>query len=269
MPMNGRQSGEVDHISTLCYQCNAGPDLLQVKMEDGVATEVIPDFSLKGIHPADGKICVKAFGLIQKSYNPHRVLTPMKRTNPNKGKDEDPGFTRISWDEAYDIIAAKLNHVRAGGLLDKSGYPRVAATIGEAGIPAYHMGTLMAFLAAWGPVDYGIGAGQGIKCYHSEHFFGELWHRGYTVTADAPLCNYLIACGANTDASTGVVGVSRHADARTRGMKRIQVEPHLSVTGAGATQWLPISRKPMLHFFTRCCTCCCSNMISMNWMFPF
>lgn len=236
-------SGEVNYISTLCYQCNAGPDLLQVKMEDGVATEVVPDFSLKGIHPADGKICVKAFGLIQKSYNPHRVLTPMKRTNPKKGKDENPGFKRISWDEAYDIIAEKLNRVRAGGLLDESGYPRVAATIGEAGIPAYHMGTLMAFLAAWGPVDYGIGAGQGIKCYHSEHFFGELWHRGYTVTADTPLCNYLIACGANTDASTGVVGVSRHADARTRGMKRIQVEPHLSVTGASATQWLPIRPK--------------------------
>lgn len=241
--MKGSRSGGVNYISTLCYQCNAGPDLLQVKMEDGVATEVVPDFSLKGIHPADGKICVKAFGLIQKSYNPHRVLTPMKRTNPKKGKNENPGFKRISWDEAYDIIAEKLHRVRAGGLFDESGYPRVAASIGEAGIPAYHMGTLMAFLAAWGPVDYGIGAGQGIKCYHSEHFFGELWHRGYTVTADAPLCNYLIACGANTDASTGVVGVSRHADARTRGMKRIQVEPHLSVTGASATQWLPIRPK--------------------------
>ena len=241
--MKDSQSGEVEYVSTLCYQCNAGPDLLQVKMEDGVATEVIPEFGLKGIHPANGKVCVKAYGLVQKTYNPHRILTPMKRTNPKKGKNEEPGFKRISWDEAYDIITDKLKRVRAAGLFDRSGYPRVAASIGEAGIPAHHMGTLMAFFAAWGPIDYGIGAGQGIKCYHSEHFFGELWHRGYTVTADAPLCNYLIACGANTDASTGVVGVSRHADARARGMKRIQVEPHLSVTGASATQWLPVKPK--------------------------
>lgn len=231
------------YVPTFCYQCNAGPDLLRVKLEDGVATEVLPNFSLKGIHPADGRVCVKAFGLVEKTYNPHRVLSPMKRSNPKKGRHEDPGFVPISWDEAYDLIADKLNTIEKSGLFDDSGYPRTAVSIGEAGTPAYHMGTFMAFLAALGPVDYGIGAGQGIKCYHSEHFFGELWHRSYTVTADAPLCNYIISCGANTDASSGVVGVSRHANARSRGMKRIQVEPHLSVTGASATRWLPIKPK--------------------------
>jgi len=92
-------------ISTYCYQCVAGPDLLKVDIEDGVATGVRPNFSASDIHPAGGKICVKAFGLIQKTYNPNRILTPMRRTNAKKGRGEDPKFEPISWDEALDTIA--------------------------------------------------------------------------------------------------------------------------------------------------------------------
>ena len=79
-------------MPTYCYQCVAGPDLLTVKVVDGVATEVEPNFCAADVHPGGGKVCVKAFGLVQKTYNPNRVLTPMKRTNPMKGRDEDPGF---------------------------------------------------------------------------------------------------------------------------------------------------------------------------------
>ena len=105
------------------------------------------------------------------------------------------------------------------------------------------MGSFPAFLAAWGPVDMGFGSGQGVKCYHSEHLYGELWHRGFTVSPDTPLTNFLISCGANVEASGGVAGVWRHANARERGMKRVQVEPHLSVTGACSAEWVPIKPK--------------------------
>ena len=108
-------------VSTYCYQCVAGPDLLKVRIEDGVATEVAPNFDAAEVHPAGGKICVKAFGLVQKLYNPNRVLQPMKRTNPSKGRTEDPGFVPISWDEALDLVAEKLNVLRGRGLIDDSG----------------------------------------------------------------------------------------------------------------------------------------------------
>ena len=230
-------------VPTYCYQCVAGPDLLTVKVVDGVAAEVEPNFCASAIHPGGGTVCVKAYGLVQKTYNPNRVLTPMKRSNPKKGRDQDPGFVPISWDEAYALIAARLNAVRAAGLTDESGYPRVAASFGGAGTPQSYMGTLPAFLAAWGPIDMGFGSGQGVKCYHSEHLYGEFWHRAFIVTPDTPLCNYLISCGSNIEASGGVIGVRRHADARARGMKRVQVEPHLSVTGACSAQWVPIKPK--------------------------
>ncbi|MGB7858121.1 MAG: molybdopterin-dependent oxidoreductase, partial [Pseudolabrys sp.] len=171
-------------VSTYCYQCVAGPDLLKVRVEDGIATEVTPNFDAATIHPAGGKVCVKAFGLVQKVYSPDRILYPMKRTNPNKGRGEDPGFVRISWEEALSLVADKLNAVRAAGLIDETGYPRVAASFGGGGTPTAYMGTLPAFLAAWGPIDMSFGSGQGVKCYHSEHLYGELWHRGFTVSPD-------------------------------------------------------------------------------------
>jgi phenylacetyl-CoA:acceptor oxidoreductase len=236
------------NVSTYCYQCVAGPDLLTVRVEDGTATEVGPNFAAAEIHPAGGKVCVKAFGLVQKAYNPHRILYPMKRTNPKKGRHEDPGFVRISWEEALELVAAKLNGVRAERLLDQEGFPRVAASFGGGGTPTAYMGTLPAFLAAWGPVDMSFGSGQGVKCYHSEHMYGELWHRAFTVSPDTPLCEYLVSFGANVEASGGVCGVKRHADARARGMKRVQIEPHLSVTGACSAQWIPIKPKTDVAF---------------------
>ena len=254
--MPGKPAHNERTVSTYCYQCVAGPDLLKVRVEDGIATEVTPNFDAATIHPAGGKVCVKAFGLVQKAYNPNRILYPMKRTNPNKGRDEDPGFVRISWEEALSLVADKLNAVRAAGLTDETGYPRVAASFGGGGTPTAYMGTLPAFLAAWGPVDMSFGSGQGVKCYHSEHLYGELWHRGFTVSPDTPLCEYLVSFGANVEASGGVCGVKRHADARKRGMKRVQIEPHLSVTGACSAEWIPIKPKTnsaflfaMIHVF--------------------
>ena len=137
-------------VSTYCYQCVAGPDLLDVEIEDGVATQIRPNDAAAEVHPAGGKVCVKAFGLIQKTYNPHRILTPMKRTNPCKGRGEDPGFVPVSWDEALDTVAEKLNTARACGLTDASGFPRVAASFGGGGTPTAYMGTFPAFLSAWG-----------------------------------------------------------------------------------------------------------------------
>ncbi len=230
-------------VPVYCYQCVAGPDLLKVEVENDVALRVAPNFDIRSEHPGGGRICVKAYGLIQKTYNPNRVAGPMKRTNPLKGREHDPGFTPISWDEALDAVTRKLAEIRAKGVLDEQGYPRVAASFGGGGTPTQYMGTFPALLSAWGPVDMGYGSGQGVKCYHSEHLYGELWHRAFIVSPDTPRCRYVISCGANTDASSGVAGVWRHADARARGLKRVQVEPHLSITAATAGEWVPIRPK--------------------------
>ena len=186
---------------------------------------------------------MRAYGLVQKLYNPHRVRTPLRRTNPRKGRGEDPGWAPVGWDEALDLLARKLGGIRERGLVDEAGYPRLAVTFGSGGIAPAYLGTFAAFLAAWGPVDQGIGSGQGVKCYHSEHLYGEFWHRAFTVAADTPRCDLVLSFGYNGDASGGVTGVFRHAEARARGMTWVQFEPHQSVTAAGATEWVPIRPK--------------------------
>ncbi len=230
-------------VSTYCYQCVNGPDLLMVEVIDGVATKVEPNFNAKGAHPAEGKVCIKPYGLVQKLYNPHRILKPLKRTNPKKGRHEDPQWQEISWDEALDTIAERLKAMREKGLVDENGDPRFAFTTGGAGTPMFYAGTLGAFLGSWGPIELGLGAGGTVKCYHSEHVFGELWHRAFTVLPDTPRCDYVISFGSNIDASGGVTAVYRQANARARGWKRIQLEPHLSVTAAKASEWIPIKTK--------------------------
>jgi phenylacetyl-CoA:acceptor oxidoreductase len=243
--------GKVTKTATYCYQCVAGPDLLTVTVKDGVATEVEPNFAAADVHPGGGRVCVKAYGLVQKLYNPNRLRSPMKRSNPKKGRGEDPGFVPISWDEALDTIAKKLLEIRARGLTDESGYPRVAASFGGGGTPQSYMGTFPAFLGAWGPVDMGFGSGQGVKCTHSEHLYGEFWHRAFTVSPDTPLCEYVISCGANTEASGGVVGVWRHADARERGMKRVQVSRTCRSPAPARPSGCRSSRRPIRLFSMR------------------
>jgi phenylacetyl-CoA:acceptor oxidoreductase len=230
-------------VPVYCFQCVAGPDLIEVEVEDGVATRITPNFTFHDEHPAEGRVCVKAFGLIQKMYNPNRIKRPVKRGNPHKGLDADPQWIEIDWDEALDLVAEKLRAIRQTGLLDASGNPRLALTLGQGGVAPGHLGTFAAFMSAWGPLDQTIGGGQGIKCYHSEHLYGEFWHRAFIVVSDTPLCQYVISMGKNGMASSGVTGVWRHAEAKARGMKRVQVEPHLSITGAFADTWIPIKPK--------------------------
>jgi anaerobic selenocysteine-containing dehydrogenase len=61
-------------------------------------------------HPTtDGFLCNKVNRYLERTYSPQRVLYPMKRTG-EKGKGI---FTRISWDEALETIAAKFNEIAA------------------------------------------------------------------------------------------------------------------------------------------------------------
>jgi len=241
--MIGTEKKERRVVKTYCFQCYNGPDPFRMIVEDGIVRNIEPDFDCASISPGEGRVCVKAYGLVQKMYNSNRIKNPLIRTNPKKGKDEDPGFREISWEEALDIVAKKLRAVREKGLIDEKGYPRLAVSMGEAGSPAGYGGTFPAFLSAWGPIDFTLGGGEGSKCYHSEHLYGELWHRAFIVASDTPRNRWTLSFGHNTNASAGVSGAMRHADARERGYKRIQAEPHLSVSAVTSDEWIPIRAK--------------------------
>ena len=167
----------------------------------------------------------------------------MKRSNPKKGRDEDPGFVPIGWDEAFDLIAAQLNRLRAEGLTDASGYPRRPPASAAA---ARRSSTWAPCPPSWPP--------GGRWTWASARARASSATTPSTCTASCgtapssspptrPAATTSSAAATTSRAAGGVVGIWRHADARVRGMKRVQVEPHLSVTGACSAQWVPIKPK--------------------------
>jgi len=60
-------------------------------------------------HPTGKALCAKGRAAPELVYHSERLLYPHKRTRP-KG-DPDPGWQRISWDEALDLTAARLRTI--------------------------------------------------------------------------------------------------------------------------------------------------------------
>ncbi len=78
---------------------------LEVRVEEGWVVKV--DGTRR--NPlTDGYICSKVRHLPEHLYGPDRILHPAKRVGP-KGAGE---FERISWDEALDLVAAKMREAK-------------------------------------------------------------------------------------------------------------------------------------------------------------
>lgn len=58
-----------------------------------------------------GALCAKGTSGAATMYDPDRLKYPMRRTNPNKDFGVDPGWVRISWDEALETIAARYKAI--------------------------------------------------------------------------------------------------------------------------------------------------------------
>jgi anaerobic selenocysteine-containing dehydrogenase len=94
--------------STTCQGCTTWCPV-QVKVVNGRAVKVRGNPNSLANR---GNVCPRAHLSLQQVYDPDRIKTPMKRTNPKKGRHEDPNFVPITWEEAIDIIADKLLELR-------------------------------------------------------------------------------------------------------------------------------------------------------------
>ncbi len=74
-------------------------------VENGRFVALEPDPS----HPTGKALCAKGRAAPELVYHPDRLLYPLRRTRP-KG-DPDPGWQRISWDEALDLMAIQLRRI--------------------------------------------------------------------------------------------------------------------------------------------------------------
>ena len=97
----------IKKVRSCCRGCGKVECGVWVYVQDGKVIRTEGDetcFNTMGNH------CSKGQASIQAAYHPDRIKFPMKRTNP-KGS-EDPGWVRISWDEAYQTIADNIMQIR-------------------------------------------------------------------------------------------------------------------------------------------------------------
>lgn len=99
-------AAEVKRIRTSCRACGKYECGTFVTVQNGKAIKVEGDPSYPG---SLGNCCAKSQASIEAAYHPDRLLYPMKRTNP---KGEDPGWKRISWDEAISTITSKMQEIQ-------------------------------------------------------------------------------------------------------------------------------------------------------------
>lgn len=89
-----------------CTLCRSRCGTLN-EVENDHLVAVRPD----GDHPTGNAMCLKGKAAPELVDNAERLRFPMRRTQP-KGA-ADPGWVRISWDEALDEIAARMAEIKA------------------------------------------------------------------------------------------------------------------------------------------------------------
>ena len=188
-----------------------------------------------------GRLCVRCLDLPEVVYNERRLLHPMKRNRADRGKDT---WQRITWDEAYDEIEARLKDIRerhgAESVLFMQGTGRDIATwisrlAWSYGSPNY--GFPLSGLACYLPRVSGMYSTTGSfwVCDCSQEFPDRYDNPSY----EAP--EVMILWGNNPIVSNSD-GFFGHwvIDLMKRGMEIIVIDPRMTWLGRRSALQLPI-----------------------------
>ncbi|MFZ5558405.1 MAG: molybdopterin-dependent oxidoreductase [Pseudomonadota bacterium] len=203
---------------------------IQVFVQDGRATKVRGNPLSKTNH---GYVCPRGHMIPQQAYDPDRVKTPLKRTNPVKGRGVDPRFVPISWDEALNTVADKMMDLRRNGEAHKLLYMRGRYSPTSTGL-------------LYGTLPKVFGTPNGIShsaiCAEAEKM-GPGLTQGYFGYRDYDLgqVQCLVIWGCDPLASNRQVPNTIHhfGEIMSRG-RIIVVDPRMSTSAAKAHEWLPI-----------------------------
>jgi anaerobic selenocysteine-containing dehydrogenase len=225
-------------VRSHCQQCfNACGIVVQVK--DGQPLRIRGDVDDPN---TVGHLCARGLAGVAKYYDPHRVKRPLIRTNPEKGRGVDPRWREASWDEALDLVAAKLRKIRA----DNPNKLICTLWAFEKYVQTF------AWSAAFGTANSGFCfSGVSNQCANPNHFIGMITHGALVEFPDLEYCNYLLLLGSEYGfgAYQSFVRIARElADARARGLRLVVADPRLSVAAGKADEWLPIKPATDLAF---------------------
>lgn len=219
-------SDGVQRIRTMCRGCGKMECGVWVTVENGRAIKIEGDESS---FASSGNSCSKSQASLQACYHPDRLAYPMKRTNP-KG-DDDPGWVRISWDEALAEAGTKLNEIKEqrGGnsMFSMCGTSRIycmASALGMQGI-LNTANTHQAYQICKGPRHVATGM-VSARAY------------SWMATVDRP--SVFVQWGGASELSNYDDSCRTTVDAAVKADKHIIVDPRQTNLGKEADIWNPL-----------------------------
>ena len=222
-------------VHTVCsHDCPDSCAVLVTVNDEGRAIKVAGDPSQP---VTQGFLCGKVAKYLDRVYSPERILYPLKRKpgvpkGPLQRGSEKDAFERITWDEALDAIAARLQQIS-----DRYG--------SESILPYSYAGTIG--VLGYGSMDrrffHRLGASQLDRTICSEAG-GVGWNLVYgkklgTPTEDFKLARLIIAWGGNIHGNNiHLWPMVEHA--RRNGARLIVIDPYKTRTAALADWHIPI-----------------------------
>ncbi len=217
-------------IPSTCGLCYGTCSILAHRVDEVlIKLEGNPDSAV-----GKGRLCGKGVSGLMTHYDPNRVRVPLRRTNPVKGIGIDPGWKEISWDEALDEVAERLRKLRAED--PRKLFIQRTTTVTSSRTP------MQVFAGAFGTPNRSS-AGGGLHCGNGAHLISGIMHASWSVVPDFQYCNYAVYFGASKGHGAGHASCSNMgmaADARSRGMKMVVVDPMCNFAAAKATEWVPL-----------------------------
>jgi len=173
-----------------------------------------------------GKRCVKGLASIYLTYDPDRLKYPLKRV----GERGEGKFERITWDEAFTIIAEKLKEIK-----EKYGPESVVSIDHLQGNTIFYRTFLNELYGTPNIYDHTAGC-DATFVTSSSITFGSFYP-----LEDYRNCKYVILWGKDPFGAPRVMALIRELiEAKEGEAKLVVIDPRLSKTAEKADEWIPI-----------------------------
>ena len=220
--------GVATWYASVCGECPAGCGI-RVRTREGRAVKVEGNPE----HPVNrGGLCVRGQASLQGLYNPDRITGPRRRrvTDPEAGRSV---LEPVAWDEAQQALVDRLQALYEAGRGDRVALITPPLTGTLAGLVSSWTSALGARWVRYEPFGY-----EAIRAAN-ERVFGrrEVPHYDFA-RAEMVVsfgADFLETFGSPAGFARDHAGQRRVRDGRTT--RFVQIEPRLSMTGAGADVW--------------------------------
>lgn len=208
----------------ICGFCG-GTCLVDIYCKDNKVIKVEGNDSLP---TGNGHICVKGAALKQALYHPDRLLYPMKRV----GKRGEGKFERISWEEAFRMIAEKLTDTK-----EQYGARSALFYVGH---PKWFRPQLTDLANAYGSPN--VGSESSTCAYALMMAYQSVFGKGILMPGpDMMHCRTLAVWGVNSLYSNPVGPGRALIQAVKRGVKLIVIDPRCTP----ASEYADIHLRPL------------------------